>query len=128
MKVREFLVRDDFRFVKKEVLCTIAGYPVNTKIDAHGHKMTLDALKSIKTQLENKPWRFDTNHNSKCPTGIIQTDSLEIREMEGGEHGLWVEVDVIDQNTKDMIDREELKAFSIGATISSPDIVDKKYE
>ena len=127
MEVREFLGRDDFEFIKKDVLDTIEGCLSSTSVDAHNQKITLGALRDMRKQAENIPW-MTLEHTSRCPVGIIKTDSLEIIKLKNGEYGLYSKMDIIDQRTKDKLDSGELGGFSVGITIIDSDGVDKKDE
>lgn len=101
----------DFDTEQKKIIQTIQGTFTNTKKDAHGEKLTLEALKKAKDDSLKYPYVFYEHDTTKPPVGIIT--HMEIRKIEENDYELYGEVGIFDEKFMQLIEQGKVNCFSI---------------
>ena len=104
----------DIKWEKKKSVGNIKGILTNTKKDAHGEQLTVEALEKAKKDFTEKPFIFHEHDKSHYPIGKLIKCWIEKKGDDYYE--LIGEAEILDKDYFDLIKSGKIKAFSVSFT------------
>ncbi len=88
------------RYLDQTVVGTVSGFATTTHVNRLGYKLTKEQIEEGARQSLGMP--FHVGHDTENPP-IGKIVRSEARELEDGEYGLWVEIDLYDEKAMEGI-------------------------
>lgn len=84
------------RYADEKVVESFSGFATTTHVNLLGYRLTKDQLEEGARQAPTRPFLYVGHDTDNLPIGKIV--KAEVRRLEDGEYGLWIEVRVYDKS------------------------------
>ncbi len=85
----------EIHYLDETVAGTASGYASTTHLNTLGYKLTRGQLERWSRNAPKRPFVYVGHDTDNPPVGKVVKS--EVRELDDGEYGLWIEIDVYDE-------------------------------